>query len=208
MLVEARHGTYSDDRVKSYYRARYYDPSVGRFLSEDPTSMKDDVDAYTYVANSSTNYVDPLGLFKTTDNIKRHPTNNIDPFCPGDSGGACTLFRAAVVICTCDCDASGYKPNPELRLYGDIYVYNGPWQTLRRKPKDKSVVDAGSAINHEYNVHINPAKSAVSGLINGLEGKTFKSEEECQSECSKTSDLVNKLFKQTLKKTQDQENNQ
>ena len=46
-----------------YYRARYYDPSIGRFLSEDPISgWYGQNTFYAYVRNSPTNYVDPFGL--------------------------------------------------------------------------------------------------------------------------------------------------
>ncbi len=43
------------------YRARYYDPSSGRFLSEDPA--EDDLNLYVYVRNSPTNSTDPFGLY-------------------------------------------------------------------------------------------------------------------------------------------------
>lgn len=37
-------------RSWSYYRARYYDPTVGRFLNEDPSSFEsDDLNFYSYV---------------------------------------------------------------------------------------------------------------------------------------------------------------
>jgi RHS repeat-associated protein len=45
-----------------YYRARYYDPSVGRFISEDPIGLKAGVNEYAYVLNRPTNAVDPEGL--------------------------------------------------------------------------------------------------------------------------------------------------
>jgi RHS repeat-associated protein len=46
-----------------YYRNRFYDPGMGRFLSEDPISfMGMDVNLYRYVWNSSPNFVDPSGL--------------------------------------------------------------------------------------------------------------------------------------------------
>ncbi|NEZ55017.1 RHS repeat-associated core domain-containing protein, partial [Adonisia turfae] len=45
-----------------YYRARYYDPVVGRFISEDPLSFNaGDANLYRYVFNSPTNYTDPSG---------------------------------------------------------------------------------------------------------------------------------------------------
>ncbi|HEV2233471.1 MAG TPA: RHS repeat-associated core domain-containing protein [Terriglobia bacterium] len=45
-----------------YYRARYYDPSTGRFLSEDPIRMGGGVDFYAYVRNNPVVRNDPTGL--------------------------------------------------------------------------------------------------------------------------------------------------
>nr|WP_250564674.1 RHS repeat-associated core domain-containing protein [Adonisia turfae] len=45
-----------------YYRARCYDPAVGRFISEDPLGFDaGDANLYHYVFNSPTNYTDPSG---------------------------------------------------------------------------------------------------------------------------------------------------
>ena len=45
-----------------YYRARYYDPQDGRFLSEDPLGFAaGDVNFYVYVGNNPVNYNDPSG---------------------------------------------------------------------------------------------------------------------------------------------------
>jgi RHS repeat-associated protein len=45
-----------------YYRARYYDSKVGRFISEDPIGFSaGDTNLYRYVGNNSTNYTDPSG---------------------------------------------------------------------------------------------------------------------------------------------------
>jgi len=48
-----------------YYRARYFDPKVGRFMGEDPLGVRDHLNMYTYVGNSPINFDDPLGLYKT-----------------------------------------------------------------------------------------------------------------------------------------------
>ena len=45
----------------SYYRARYYDPTEGRFLNEDPIRFSGGVNFYEYVGNSVTNRTDPPG---------------------------------------------------------------------------------------------------------------------------------------------------
>ncbi|MGB7848699.1 MAG: RHS repeat-associated core domain-containing protein [Candidatus Acidiferrum sp.] len=46
----------------SYYRARYYDASTGRFLSEDPLRFFSDINFYRYVFNSPMNFIDPFGF--------------------------------------------------------------------------------------------------------------------------------------------------
>lgn len=44
-----------------YYRARYYDPRVGRFISEDPEHFVDDTTLYAYVKNQPLKAKDPSG---------------------------------------------------------------------------------------------------------------------------------------------------
>ncbi|MEK6324767.1 MAG: peptidoglycan DD-metalloendopeptidase family protein [Acidobacteriota bacterium] len=45
-----------------YYRARWYDPREGRFLTEDPIPFRSGDAAYAYVGNQPTAYTDPFGL--------------------------------------------------------------------------------------------------------------------------------------------------
>ena len=55
-------GEYYDEEIGLIYlRMRWYDPSLGRFLTEDP--IKDGFNWYVYCGNSPTNFIDPLGLF-------------------------------------------------------------------------------------------------------------------------------------------------
>jgi RHS repeat-associated protein len=44
-----------------YYRARYFDPSAGRFLSEDPIRFQGGANFYRYTHNSPLNWIDPSG---------------------------------------------------------------------------------------------------------------------------------------------------
>jgi RHS repeat-associated protein len=48
-----------------YYRLRYYQPRMQRFISEDPIGFSGgDVNLYAYVVNDPTNFIDPPGLKK------------------------------------------------------------------------------------------------------------------------------------------------
>jgi RHS repeat-associated protein len=47
---------------RSYYRARYYDATDGRFLSEDPIAFTGGTNFYRYSSNNPINLIDPFGL--------------------------------------------------------------------------------------------------------------------------------------------------
>ena len=50
-----------------FYRARYYDPQLGQFISEDPIGFAaGDANTRRYVGNSPTNATDPSGLYEYT----------------------------------------------------------------------------------------------------------------------------------------------
>ncbi len=70
-----------------YLRARYYDPTIGRLLSQDPLPGGN---PYAYVGNNPVNLVDPSGL--TGIAVINKPlgacTNfTFNPFCQGGGGG-------------------------------------------------------------------------------------------------------------------------
>lgn len=44
------------------YRARWYDPNQGRFLTEDPIGLAGGLNLYSYVANNPLRFLDPSGL--------------------------------------------------------------------------------------------------------------------------------------------------
>jgi RHS repeat-associated protein len=55
-------------RAGQYCRARYYHPTLQRFISEDPIGFAGgDINLYAYVWNSPTGLVDPLGLDAWSD---------------------------------------------------------------------------------------------------------------------------------------------
>jgi RHS repeat-associated protein len=98
-----------DSETNLYYnRARYLDPSTGRFLNEDPKKTTAEFNFYRYGLNSPLNFTDPLGWASCADG---HCAD-----CPGGrwvsgavtaeayasarfAGGGGLLF-AGVMICT------------------------------------------------------------------------------------------------------------
>jgi len=53
---------YDQEAQLYYYRARYYDPMEGRFVSKDPIGFDGGINVYAYVQNNPANYSDPFGL--------------------------------------------------------------------------------------------------------------------------------------------------
>jgi len=51
-----------------YYRFRYFDPTVGRFVSEDPIGFDGGINFYLYVQNNPSLLIDPFGLSSMTFN--------------------------------------------------------------------------------------------------------------------------------------------
>ena len=59
-----------------YLRARYYDPSICRFISEDPA--KNGFNWYIYCSNNPVNRTDPFGLFDYNTRLSYSQTYNED----------------------------------------------------------------------------------------------------------------------------------
>ena len=85
-------GAYAYDAAENsfktacYYRARYYDPTEGHFLSEDPINFVGGMNFYRYVNNNPVNFIDPTGLY--TEVILWNPVGH----------GGSSLGHVSVVI--------------------------------------------------------------------------------------------------------------
>ncbi|MEI7079095.1 RHS repeat-associated core domain-containing protein, partial [Pectobacterium versatile] len=65
-------GQYADDETGLHYNLfRYYDPTVGRFTTQDPIGLAGGINLYQYAPNPI-GWVDPLGLTKECGSTKRN----------------------------------------------------------------------------------------------------------------------------------------
>jgi RHS repeat-associated protein len=64
-----------------YYRARYYDPRLGRFISQDPIGLVGGVNLHAYVGNRPTVLTDPSGLQPRQLPVPPGPGPGDDEFC-------------------------------------------------------------------------------------------------------------------------------
>lgn len=77
-----------------YFKARVYDPNLGRFLQSDPIGYKDDVNLYAYVGNDPINRVDPTGLYQCEGTHKQCQSVN-EALARVDSAVSSKKLRAA-----------------------------------------------------------------------------------------------------------------
>ena len=86
---------YNQETGQYYLRARYYNPTIGRFSQED-TYWGDGLNLYAYCANNPVRYFDPSGHQKK-------------PNCPGTEGEAATDKQPGVEIESGSKSGSGSK---------------------------------------------------------------------------------------------------
>ena len=79
-----------------YYRARYYNPEIGRFLQTDPTGYGDGMNLYRYCRNNALNLRDALGTDPVPDPETGGPANT--PFYVQNFGASCAAATIQNVL--------------------------------------------------------------------------------------------------------------
>lgn len=121
----------------SYYRARYYDSSIGRFLSEDPVGLTAGPSLYRYAMNSAPSYSDPSGLFEIKTDINKYKYSLWDPTNWGLGGT--TIEVSATGQCVQDC--KGWHINYSLKV--TFNVNYSSQSVLKHELEHVSIVIAG-----------------------------------------------------------------
>ncbi|MFZ1455827.1 MAG: RHS repeat-associated core domain-containing protein, partial [Saprospiraceae bacterium] len=63
--------------MKGYYGARFYDPTIRRFINPDSVSeLAPGWTPYRYGFNNPIRYIDPNGMFETEADAKKYAKDN------------------------------------------------------------------------------------------------------------------------------------
>jgi len=144
-----------------YLRARYYDPQIGRFISEDPIGLAGGINRFAYVGNHPADARDPSGL----DDIE------IDnPCSPGDQIQAVKLVvYDGVLAVTGKCVGPGGVEKPFVVVVGyvlqpvnvEVPAYQPPPRTVRSAFERAAYILGSSYEASSYAYNWAPAVSHV-----------------------------------------------
>ncbi|MCA1791646.1 MAG: hypothetical protein LC667_17880, partial [Thioalkalivibrio sp.] len=109
-----------------YYRARYYDPAGGRFLSEDPIGFGGgDLNLYRYVKANPVRFTDPYGLYRNPYDIADDAGNDArDSGLPGQHNGPQDAYRH----CLASCEAARENGQAIAEFLGWANERKGDWE--------------------------------------------------------------------------------
>jgi RHS repeat-associated protein len=115
-----------------YYRARWYDPQMGRFISEDPIGFHGgEIDLYVYVRNNATRFHDPLGLRRCNPILGAIAGGVGGGVIGGLGGGGLGALGGAAIGCIAG--GLGLGTLGTLALPGGGNCKRWPWWLCRRR---------------------------------------------------------------------------
>lgn len=179
-----------------YYRARYYDAGIGRFVSEDPIGFYAGVNFYTYVLGSPLGFVDPNGT-----QCCRAPDDNKEGWNDYKNvGNVFTLMRASSFATEALSAAAQWARQHNLPAAA---LHNGPpdafrhcfWSCNMTRYLGEAVAET-IADEHEKagNRHGQPADEEKMDRANNLIGRTAAL--SCPKNGKSCWDLCNDLYNQ------------
>lgn len=167
-------------REGSFFRARYYAPGWGRFLSEDPAHYLG-TSAYAYVGNMPVSYVDPSGAVSVSKTSSSHDEDwqDVIRHCGGRYVNGCANLRGRTTCsCSAGCDLAThqvvYTPNVSITVSIDVHIAtNSPYEQLARIKQ------------HEY-AHVATYNQILKHMTNegqALESRRYSTMFGCNAAC-------------------------
>ncbi|REK23906.1 MAG: RHS repeat-associated core domain-containing protein [Planctomycetota bacterium] len=152
-----------------YYRARYYDPALGKFVQRDPIGYSaGDSNLYRYVGNSPVNAVDPSGMHDEIYEVTVTVTDRVDGLFT-DQAKVDTFHWSMAVNFTAKWDEAGNSTFG--RPPGDATL------TLSQTPAKK-----GGLLAYEI--------TGEARLVDGPFARKSKKNPNCTTECSRYQVIV------------------
>jgi RHS repeat-associated protein len=158
-----------------YYRARYYSPIIGRFLSEDPLkSMSARLAPYLYAGGSPARFSDPSGL-RIYVTIWRG-WGIVNPTCTGDAAGTCWGPQWFEKSKRCFERDGGYA----FDAYMQVTIVQ-QFQTAET-PSMPSEESPGLTVQQHENLHLNDLEALLSNewVNERFQSEGFTSYEACE----------------------------
>jgi len=153
----------------SYYRARYYDPQGGRFISEDPLGFEAGSDFYVYVMNDPTYGIDPSGLDTTVIIVYDHGIGSHAAVLVDNGGNPVLYDPAGGYGEDHKCSEKCIDQLADVKKYMDYHTSTGEtvklfvFKTTLAEEKQiyQNIIDAESSIGGFCSI-------AVSTVLNGI----------------------------------------